>query len=44
MVYTDLGGVARVDRLWRSIPDVQAEEGSPAFDRTAAYLISDQTL
>ena len=44
VVYTDLGGVARVDRLWRSIPDVQAEEGSPAFDRTAAYLISDQTL
>ncbi len=44
VVYTDTGGVARVDRLWRSIPDVQAEEGSPAFDRTAAYLISDQTL
>ena len=44
VVYTDLGGVARVDRLWRSIPDMQAEESSPAFDRTAAYLISDQAL
>ena len=44
VVYTDLGGVARVDRLWRAIPDVQTEESSPAFDRTAAYLISDQTL
>ena len=44
VVYTDLGGVARVDRLWRSITDVQADEGSPAFDETADYLISDQTL
>ena len=44
VVYTDLGGVARVDRLWRSIPDMQAEESSPAFDRTAAYLISNQAL
>lgn len=44
VVYTDLSGVARVDRLWRSITDVQADEGSPAFDETADYLISDQTL
>ena len=29
VVYTDLGGVARVDRLWRAIPDIQAEESSP---------------
>ena len=43
--YTGLGsGVARVDRLWRSITDLQADEGSFAFDEAAAYLISDQTL
>ena len=43
--YTDLGnGVARVDRLWRSITDLQADEGSHAFDDAAAYLISDQTF
>ena len=43
--YTDLGnGVARVDRLWRSITDLQTDEGSPVFDEAAAYLISDQTL
>ena len=43
--YTDLGSsVARVDRLWRSITDLQTDEGSPVFDEAAAYLISDQTL
>ena len=43
--YTDHGdGVARVDRLWRAVTDIHADDGSPSFDETAAYLISEQTL
>nr|WP_302666800.1 hypothetical protein [uncultured Agathobaculum sp.] len=42
--YTDLGnGVARVDRLWRSLVDVQTDEGSDVFDQTAAALIASET-
>ena len=42
--YTDLGnGVARVDRLWRSLVDVQTDEGSEVFDQTAVALIASET-
>ena len=42
--YTDLGnGIARVDRLWRALVDVQRDEGSETFDQTAAVLISSET-
>lgn len=42
--YTDLGnGVARVDRLWRALVDVQTDEGSEVFDQTAAALIASET-
>ena len=45
VIYTDLGsGVARVDRLWRSIVDVVADTGSDEFEQTAAYLASDATM
>lgn len=44
VVFTDLGGgVARVDRLWRTIADVRSDAGLPAFDRAAQYLLSEQT-
>ena len=42
--YTDLGnGVARVDRLWRALVEVQTDAGSEVFDQTAAVLISSET-
>lgn len=42
--YTDLGNrVARVDRLWRALVDVQTDEGSEVFDQTAAALIASET-
>lgn len=45
VVYTDLGdGIARIDRLWRAIPDIVADAGSEAIDRVAAYLASDETM
>lgn len=45
VVYTDLGdGIARIDRLWRAIPDIVADAGSETFDRVAAYLASDETM
>lgn len=45
VIYTDLGnGIARVDRLWRAIPDIRTDTGSAVFDKTAAYLISNRTL
>lgn len=43
--YTDLGGgIARIDRLWRTITDPLADTGSPVFDETAACLLSSDTL
>lgn len=45
VIYTDLGrSVARIDRLWRSIPDIVADGGSELLARIAAYLASDKTM
>lgn len=45
VVYTDIGNkIARVDRLWRSIPDLRADKGSKVLDETASYLLSDKTI
>ena len=45
VVYTDTGaGTARVDRLWRAIPDIRIDQGSSMLEMTAAYLLSEETM
>lgn len=45
VVCTELGeSMARIDRLWRAIPDVSADVGSEALERMAAYLASEETM
>ncbi len=40
--FSDLGnGIARIDRLWRTVEDLENDEGSAAFDAAANYLISE---
>ncbi len=42
--FSDLGnGIARIDRLWRTVKDVENDEGSAEFDAAANCLISENT-
>ena len=44
VVYKDTGAVtARVDRLWRTIPDIRIDQGSGILEMTAAYQLSADT-
>ncbi len=45
VVYTCLGNrLARVDRLWRTIPEQQNDKSLTAFSQIANWLASDETL
>lgn len=45
VIYTDLGGgLARIDRLWRAIPDITAVTDSVVLERTVDYLTSNETI
>lgn len=45
VIYTDLGnGVARVDRLWRTVQNPQDSTHTGLFSHMASYLASDKTM
>lgn len=45
VIYTDIGGgLARIDRLWRAIPDITAVTDSVVLERTVDYLTSNETI